>query len=76
MEKTTGSLKQMCTSQELFIQVKMKSSGGSNDSVAKWGLRSRAVSPSSKKDKIKWHERLVMELPKSKLCVERDGRQN
>lgn len=58
-----------CAFQELYIKVEMKGSGSSDGKVAKWGLRSRAVTPSTKKDKIKWHERLVMELPKSKLTA-------
>ena len=58
-----------CAFQELYIKVEMKGSGSSDGKVAKWGLRSRAVTPSPKKEKIKWHERLVMELPKSELIA-------
>lgn len=44
----------------------MKKTGGQGEieKVAQWGLHSRAVTPSNDRESVKWHERLVMELPK------------
>jgi len=50
--------------QELFLTAALSTKGGEPAPGALWGLRSRAVTPYKDKDKLKWHERLVMELPK------------
>ena len=51
--------------------MEIETDGGEGKASAKWGLRSRAVTPAKGKAKVKWHERLVMELPKGKKCSTR-----
>ena len=56
--------------QEMYLTAMLTRKGGDPAPGASWGLRSRAVTPGKGKDKLKWHERLVMELPKggTSLC--------
>ena len=59
--------------QELFLSLALTRKGGQSVQGAAWGLRSRAVLADEDKEKVKWNERYVADLPKGNEHVSSDA---